>query len=511
MFHLTIVDLLQCPVQRSLAASTNSLQPAYRANARLTANDMEIFNDTLFENMDTFNDTLSENMEVFNDTLFENNFTNRTFDFDVSNFEITSFPVARLRAVKTLFQVLLFVGLLGNALVIAVHVKRLTTSTKIYMFSLAVADSLECAVGMVTGAWMMALPVVIRTAIVYIVHVAIVFSMSMLSFVALERCMAVLRPHHFSLNPRRASRAATVIAVFAAVYAAAAVLAKNPPFHTLFLPLRIALVGTVLVVIFLSYNTVGIFLLVRAHHKRRAVRVTLTLSTNVNSTSNIGAGTSRGKGAVTPIITDAPQQKTLSGAEESRGNESVTPKCTNAPQQKTHIGVGTNRGKETATPKCTNAPQQKTHIGAGTSRGKETASPKCTNAPQQKTHIGVGTNRGKETATPKCTDAPQQKTHIGAGTSRGKETVTSKSTNAPQQKSQSRLLLLFVVTAVYIACWLPFWLYSVGVAMPHQLSQVYVLHPFVNPMIYIIMSSMFRGLVREFYRNTRNKLARRWC
>ena len=348
-------------------------------------------------------------LEIFNDTLFDNNVTNLGFDFNVSLFQISSFPVARLRAVKVVFQLLLLVGLLGNALVIAVHVNRLNTSTKIYMFSLAVADAFECAVGMVTGAWMFALGVVIRTAIVYIVHVAVVFSMTMLSFVALERCMAVLRPHHFSLNTRRASIAVTVIAIFAVVYAAAAVLAKTPPFHPLYVPLRVALTGTVLVVIFVSYNTVGILLLFRAHHRKRAVRVALTLSTNVNSTTNSGAGTS---------------------------NKTVTPKCTNA---------------------------------------------------------------------------PQQKTQSDAGASRGKKTVTPKSTNAPEHKSQSRMFLLFVVTVMCIACWLPFWLYTLGVPMPHQLSQVYVLHPFVNPMIYISMSSMFRELVREFYHNTRNKLARCWC
>ena len=74
--------------------------------------------------------------------------------------------------------------------------------------------------------------------------------------------------------------------------------------------------------------------------------------------------------------------------------------------------------------------------------------------------------------------------------------------------SHSNLLLLFVITALYIVCWTPFWLYSIGFPVNVQLSRLYFLQPVANPLVYSFISPIFRDLVRQFFLETRNKLNR---
>ena len=83
-----------------------------------------------------------------------------------------------------------------------------------------------------------------------------------------------------------------------------------------------------------------------------------------------------------------------------------------------------------------------------------------------------------------------------------------KATGVMNTASNRNLLMLFVITALYIVCWTPFWLYSIGLPVNVELSRLYLLHPVVNPLVYSFMSPMFRDLVRQFFRETRNKLTR---
>ena len=84
-------------------------------------------------------------------------------------------------------------GLPGNVLVLAVYVRQMTTSIRVYMFSLAVADSLACfcvvlflSVGVTDLVTMLAFSSVINTSLS--------FSMFLLGFVSIERLVAVKRP-----------------------------------------------------------------------------------------------------------------------------------------------------------------------------------------------------------------------------------------------------------------------------------------------------------------------------
>ena len=60
-------------------------------------------------------------------------------------------------------------------------------------------------------------------------------------------------------------------------------------------------------------------------------------------------------------------------------------------------------------------------------------------------------------------------------------------------------MLLFIVTVVCIACWLPQWIVYVGLRVtPTELRRLFVLNFAVNPFIYGVASSVFRNDVKVF-------------
>ncbi|KAI0207367.1 hypothetical protein LSAT2_007985 [Lamellibrachia satsuma] len=93
----------------------------------------------------------------------------------------------------------------------------MTTSTRVYMFALAVADSMVCvcsclvlSVGLTDFMTML--------AFTSIISASLTFSMFLLVFVSIERLVAVKRPHTFSMNPRRAKKYIIIIVVVATIF-----------------------------------------------------------------------------------------------------------------------------------------------------------------------------------------------------------------------------------------------------------------------------------------------------
>ena len=85
-------------------------------------------------------------------------------------------------------------------------------------------------------------------------------------------------------------------------------------------------------------------------------------------------------------------------------------------------------------------------------------------------------------------------------------TVISKIT-AKQASNYKNVLLLFIVTCVFIACWLPKWLALFGVVISFEMNRLYIVNSVMNPFIYGVASAMFREDMRQFYRQTRAKLS----
>ena len=154
---------------------------------------------------------------------------------------------------------LVVLGLPGNLFVMAVYIRQMTTSTKVYMFSLAMADTAVCSCGIVlTSAKIdhMTLNVVL-----FFIDFSITFSIYMLAFVSVERLLAVWRPHSFSLSALRAKAALVVIAIAAAASAGILTFARTHRYKDLarVFPMTVTLVCVVVMVV--CYTLVAVKLL----------------------------------------------------------------------------------------------------------------------------------------------------------------------------------------------------------------------------------------------------------
>ena len=94
---------------------------------------------------------------------------------------------------------------------IAVYVRNMTTSTKVYMFALAVADTTICALAIMFHSARYA-----KTTTFFLLlfgYFGTNLSVHLLAFVSIERLVAVCRPHQFNLSAARAKVALSIIAI----------------------------------------------------------------------------------------------------------------------------------------------------------------------------------------------------------------------------------------------------------------------------------------------------------
>ena len=115
-------------------------------------------------------------------------------------------------------------GLPGNILVLMVYKSKLTSSTKIYMFAVAVTDTVILISFIIRGVLNIILYntrsyLVCNIALVpfFILALALVYTCCILSYVAVERCLAVVRSNTFRLEARRGKRLCAVAAVHCTV------------------------------------------------------------------------------------------------------------------------------------------------------------------------------------------------------------------------------------------------------------------------------------------------------
>ena len=166
---------------------------------------MESFVTQRFLN-ETFNDS-------FNRIIFRNVSTNSTLQQDVLNDSVIGEDdiIHREDASERLVIFLMCVlGIPGNVLVIAVYVCKMTSSVRVYMLALAVADLMVCISGIALAT--ITLGIVGYNVIAITSRGSVGFSLLLLAFVSIERLLAVRRPHTFSLSIRRAQWALVVIA-----------------------------------------------------------------------------------------------------------------------------------------------------------------------------------------------------------------------------------------------------------------------------------------------------------
>ena len=271
-------------------------------------------------------------------------------------------------------------GFPGNILVIAIYIAKMTTSTRVYMFSLAVADTAICICAIVLTLTSSHL---VKTTIVvlFILIVTITFTLFLLVFVSVERLIAVRRPHTFNMDPKRAKKYTVIFLLYAAIFTAVNRFAKYMN-HTLFgVILEICLLPASALTMVICYTIIGVTLFKKAITSRKQV-ADINLPSSAPTFANV--------------------QSSIVRADQGKVVHKMTAKKT---------------------------------------------------------------------------------------------------------KNIKNMFLLFVITAVFIACWLPVWLRNIGFAIPDAVRNIYVINSVVNPFIYGVTSAMFREDVREFYRHTRAKLS----
>ena len=284
----------------------------------------------------------------------------------------------------------------GNVFVFAVYVGRVTSSTRLYMFALAVVDTAVCVCGIVlTSA---PRPFINTHVAIWTAHASAVFSIALLAFVAIERLLAVRRPHKFNTSVKRARLVLAIVAVLAFAGAALMALAQARQVFLLSRVVRVSVTLSSVLVMLVCYTWMAALLLGQA--KRSRIRVAVFWS-----------GTA--------------QLRPSSGGS---GNRPVIP-----------------------------------GVSATTS--------------------GVSPSRRAASAVTVC--------HSHA---------------ASRATAYKNVSLLLIVTVVFVACWLPMWLFYFGASVPVDVQQLFLLTYGINPFIYGVASRMFRNDARLFCQRTRARL-----
>ena len=325
-------------------------------------------------------------------------------------------------------------GLPGNVLVMTVYARNMITSTRMYMFALAVADSAVCVGGIVLSTAHAGS--VTAKAILYVINMSIIYSTCLLVFVSIERLIAVRRPHSFTVNAERARKALIIIAVAAVVFNTVHNWASLMQYEQFIRVYGLCFLSVCILTMTTCYILIAATLLARARASRSQIAVLP------------GSGPSKpGSSHMFPTVEDLVRQP-------GGGASNITMKV-----------------KVIGLVECSD------------------------HWPSDVTTKFEETSRIHSSRT----------TIPGAATS-ARLSSTNK-TVAKEKKTSANVALLFIITFVFVVCWIPSSLDSMGFSIPREVQLLFILNSVVNPFIYGVASAMFREDAREFYRQTRVKLS----
>ena len=351
-----------------------------------------------------------------NGSRFSQNVSNDSFDSSKDT------PVMNTNHINVALLTLCLLGLPGNLLVIAVYVRNMTSSLKIYMFALAIADSAICVCVVI---FVQTSNNIFTESAMNAFNVAVFFSMFLLVFVAIERLIAILRPHSFNQNPRRAWKALLIIAAATVVFVIALFVMRERQRLRIQSEIKVGVGIVSVLTITICYTLIAVAMLARARTARKRV-------STFNPTAPLKLRSSHFQ-KVTPITS---VEILMSGQNPTASTSRDTSDTTRPYQRTEHLDCS-----------------------------------------------------GTATVTTSASMVP------------------TKTLKPAQSSAYKNVSLLFVITVVFIVCWLPFWLYGMGVPFVLHLKRMYVVNSVINPFIYGVASAMFREDVRQFYRQTRVKLS----
>ncbi|KAI0232683.1 hypothetical protein LSAT2_017020 [Lamellibrachia satsuma] len=318
----------------------------------------------------------------------------------------------------------------------------MTTSTRVYMFALGVADSAVCLCAIVLSNSMMNEIAILLS--MFAVSTSIIFSMFLLVFVSIERLIAVRHPHSFNMKSQRAKKALLIIAVAAVVYATVTLVAGIKKYEQFNRVSGMCVQFVTVLTMATCYTIMAITLVKKARASRNRIA-----AVNMTASSDQGSSHMFPKGKLF-IFVESLVRKHKTGA----------------------TNVTTTVTKSVVNSVCPVDPGPSNVLS--------------------KQEYMYDVNRAR-------TNIPEASTstYVNATT----KTVTT------QTKTITNITLLFIITVVFIACWLPQWLYLAGVHIAVESRRIFVLNSVVNPFIYGVASAMFREDVRQLYHCTRVKLS----
>ena len=125
---------------------------------------------------------------------------------------------------RTANLLMCIVGIPGNFLVMTVYVRNMTSSVRVYMFALSVADLNTCVNGIVLS--VAPIDHTVMVLLFYAGDISIAFSAILLAFIAIERLLAVRRPLAYKLSAGRAKKTLVVITLSSLAFSAILELAR---------------------------------------------------------------------------------------------------------------------------------------------------------------------------------------------------------------------------------------------------------------------------------------------
>ena len=289
-------------------------------------------------------------------------------------------------------------GIPGNLFVVAVYIRRMTTSIRAYILALGIADTAICVC--FTVMYTVRLVNIGSLIFLFVFNMNVIFSTCLLAFLATERCLAVAKPHKFTLSTRRAKKVIAAIGAASICCSAIASAARFLDLNSTRLFFLTGIVNVCFVVVIASYSVLAVILLKRLKAARRQVDVVAMTQINAEAVATTSTSTPTSNSTATSKVIFLPKNsRTIDNA--------VAPSAT-------------------------------------------------------------------------------------------------KPTKAVE--TQRSTLLVFVVTAIFVVCWMPYLLTNYGLPISKDVKRMYTINSVLNPFIYSFLSPMFRSDVRQFYREIRAKL-----
>ena len=382
-----------------------------------------------------------------------------------------------------IFVPIICLGLPGNVLVILIYMYRLTSSTRIYMFAVAIADTTVLLAFIVRGVFNLILfdnksflICNIARAPLFVMSLALVYTCCILSYVAVERCLAVVKSNTFRLEAKRAKRFCVVAVghtfLQAGVYIIYGWTDDNRSGLLRFLVVIVFTIPPIAILV--SYSMMIAFLkkcknkvgTTRQHawHEPETTAVTSDNETVLHSDIN--------SSHIRP---------------DNRNMNDVIMNQESPTERRMEKNVPTIEITTCADP-----------VNISTERVTRGVLPSMSN---ERAHSSTPNIKSEQI------DLPQKHNTLAINVGSAQEIKVVQ--KLKKRTSFDRVAyMLVLVTASFLLLWIPACVSTLGLTLPDYLRDSFLINSVINPFIYSFMSAEFRQYVKELRRKIEKRGAR---